>query len=97
MTKWSFCLWRRGAEHAFPQPAQGVLEPGIGHPVELRFEKGSVGDSAAGRAVLHLVLVDARRSRPLWAIEVVSEPATSFSPALAASVAEHLADLIAAP
>lgn len=66
-------------------------------PVELRFEKGTVGDSAAGRAVLHLVLVDARRSRPVWAIEVVSEPATGFSPALAASLAEHLADLIAAP
>jgi hypothetical protein len=47
--------------------------------------------------VLHLVLVDARRSRPVWAIEVASEPAPSFSPALAASVAEHLADLIAAP
>jgi hypothetical protein len=66
-------------------------------PVELRFERGAGAEGAVGRAVLHLVLVDARRSRPVWAIEVASEPAPSFSPALAASVAEHLADLIAAP
>jgi hypothetical protein len=62
-------------------------------PVELRFE----GDGAVGKAILHLVLVDARRSRPVWAIEVASDPAPRFSPALAASLAEHLADLVAAP
>ncbi|HJU88540.1 MAG TPA: hypothetical protein VJ672_04065 [Gemmatimonadaceae bacterium] len=66
-------------------------------PVELRFERGGGSDGAVGRAVLHLVLVDARRSRPVWAIEVASDPAQRFSPALAASVAEHLADLVAEP
>jgi hypothetical protein len=62
-------------------------------PVELRFEPAPVG----GRAVLHMVLVDARRSRPVWAIEVASDSSSTFSPSLAASLAEHLADLIAAP
>ena len=60
---------------------------------------GSAGPAAApqveGRAVLRVVLLDARRSRIVWMADVVSDPYPSFSPALAASVAEHLADLIA--
>jgi hypothetical protein len=33
----------------------------------------------------------------VWAIEVASDSSSTFSPSLAASLAEHLADLIAAP
>ena len=63
-------------------------------PVELRFE----GPRGAARAVLHAVLLDARAAQVVWLGDVPGDPASSFSPALAASVAGHLADLInAAP
>ena len=62
-------------------------------PVEVRFEK----DGGMGRAILRVALIDARLSSVRWAGDVRSDPATTFSPALAASVATHLADLIAAP
>jgi hypothetical protein len=45
--------------------------------------------------VLRIALIDARRQRIVWMADVVSDPYPSFSPALAASVAEHLVDLIA--
>lgn len=48
-----------------------------------------------GYAVLRIALIDARRSRIVWMADVPSDPYPSFTPALAASVAEHLADLIA--
>jgi hypothetical protein len=78
-------------------------------PVEVRFEPIGPADGAAagsgvavtadgaGRAVLRVVLLDARRSRIVWMGDVASDPSPSFSPALAASAAEHLADLIAGP
>ena len=89
---------------AFQEGAQYVL-----YPVEVRFEPveaaagsggaGSEGEAAAaageGRAVLRVVLLDARRSRVVWMADVASDPYPSFSPALAASAAEHLAELIA--
>lgn len=56
---------------------------------------GAAGARAEGRAVLRIALLDARRSKIVWMADVVSDPYPSFSPALAASVAEHLADLIA--
>jgi hypothetical protein len=62
-------------------------------PVELRFEKAG----GMGRAVLRLALIDARLSQLRWVGDVASDPSASFSPALAASLAGHLADLIAAP
>ena len=62
-------------------------------PVELRFEK----NGGMGRAVLRVALIDARLSAIRWAGDVSSDPTTAFSPALAASLAGHLADLIAAP
>jgi len=62
-------------------------------PVEVRFVK--VGD--AGRAVLRLVIIDARLARVSWMGDVVSEPSASFSPALAASLATRTADLFVAP
>jgi hypothetical protein len=56
---------------------------------------GATGSRTEGRAVLRIALLDARRSKVVWMADVVSDPYPSFSPALAASVAEHLADLIA--
>ncbi|HEX3157729.1 MAG TPA: hypothetical protein VHQ45_04390 [Gemmatimonadaceae bacterium] len=55
-----------------------------------------LGTAADGtrRAVLRLALVDVRSTQLLWTGEVASDSTTSWSPALAANVAEHLADLI---
>ena len=64
-------------------------------PVELRFEKSS--RTGTGVAVLHLALVDGRLGELRWIGDVRSDPATSFTrDALLASVAAHVADLIAA-
>ena len=62
-------------------------------PVELRFEKVE----AAGRAVVRVALIDARLSRVRWMRDVASDTASALSPAMAASVADRLADLIATP
>lgn len=63
-------------------------------PVEIRFEPAGAG---TGRAVVFLVLADARLSRPVWMGEVASPPAAAFSPALAATLAAGVADLVAEP
>ncbi|MGH7632409.1 MAG: hypothetical protein ACRENC_01670 [Gemmatimonadaceae bacterium] len=60
-------------------------------PVEIRFAPAGSGME---RAVVRVVLLDARRSRVRWMVDVQGDPASAFSPALAASVAEHLADLV---
>ncbi len=62
-------------------------------PVEVRFEKVETG----GRALLRLALIDARLSRVVWSGDVASDSALRFSPALSASIASKVADLIAAP
>jgi hypothetical protein len=62
-------------------------------PVELRFEK--IG--GAGRAVLHVFLLDARLSRATWGGDVRGDTASTFGRGAIASVANNLADLIAAP
>lgn len=62
-------------------------------PVEIRFEPAGAGK---GRAVLTVAVLDPRRSRIVWMGDIGSDPAPAFTPALAASAAEHLADLIAA-
>ena len=62
-------------------------------PVEIRFEKAG----GSGRAVLHIVMLDPRLSRIVFRGDVLGDTAATFSPALAASVAGHLADLVAAP
>ena len=61
-------------------------------PAELRFE----GASGKGRAVLWLTLVDARSATLRWAGDVASDPVGAFSPALAASLAARLAELVVA-
>lgn len=63
-------------------------------PVEIRFEPAENG---TGRAVLFLVLVDARLSQPVWMGEVAGVAESDFSPALAATLAARVADLVAEP
>jgi hypothetical protein len=60
-------------------------------PVEIKTRSSN----GTGVAVLKLVLIDARLARVKWVGEVRSEGLREFSPAIAASVASHLADLIA--
>lgn len=60
-------------------------------PVEVRFEPAGTG----GRAVLRLVLLDPRLSRPTWIGEVVSDSAATFGPVISASLAAKLANLVA--
>jgi hypothetical protein len=62
-------------------------------PVEMRFE----GKGGTGVAILRLVMIDSRLAQVRWAGEVRSDPASTFSPALAASVAARFADLVAEP
>ncbi|MHB1265501.1 MAG: hypothetical protein ACYC1S_13955 [Gemmatimonadaceae bacterium] len=63
-------------------------------PVELSFEPAG---GATGRAALRLVLADARASEVRWIGRVTSDSSATFSRALPASLAIHLADLVAAP
>ena len=63
-------------------------------PAELRYARRPDG---RGEAVLRLVLVDTRLSRPMWTGDVRSAPADSYSRALLVGVADHLADLISPP
>jgi hypothetical protein len=64
-------------------------------PVEVRFEPMGSGPGTVGRAVLRLVLVDPRLSRPTWIGEVVSDSATAFGPVISASLASKVANLVA--
>jgi hypothetical protein len=64
-------------------------------PVELRLER--VGTGSAGRGVLRLALLDARSSEVRWLGEAVGDTASAFGPAVTASVAAKLADMIVAP
>lgn len=63
-------------------------------PVDLRFEPAG---AAAGRAVLRLVLVDARLSSVRWMGEITSDTASTFGPVLTASIAAKLAGVVATP
>jgi hypothetical protein len=63
-------------------------------PVELRLESRGAG---TGVAILRLVMMDSRLAQIKWIGEVVSDPMTTFSPALTASVAARFADLVLAP
>jgi len=60
-------------------------------PVELRVEQVK---PKGGRGVLRAVLLDARASNVRWVGDVPSDNLESFSPALAASIAAHLADVV---
>ena len=62
-------------------------------PVELRFEKMG----GAGRAVVHVLLLDARLSRATWGGDVRGDTASAFGRGVIASAANSLADQVAAP
>ncbi|MEO6865561.1 MAG: hypothetical protein ABI229_08915 [Gemmatimonadaceae bacterium] len=62
-------------------------------PVEMRL----VGSHGVGHAMLHLVIIDVRRSQVQWSGDLAGAQETKFSPAIAADLASRLADLIAAP
>jgi hypothetical protein len=73
-------------------------------PVELRFERAAAGgqqpaaaSGEAGTAVLRVSLIDVRLAKAVWSGDVRSDVATALTPAVAASVAGHFVDLIAAP
>ena len=61
-------------------------------PVELRLEKAG---AAAGRGVLRLVLLDARASNVRWIGQVAGDSASAFGPAVTASLAARLANVVA--
>jgi hypothetical protein len=63
-------------------------------PVEIRFEKTG---PATGRGLLHMALIDGRLRRVRWVGDIPSDPSDKLSPAVAASIASHFADLIVAP
>lgn len=63
-------------------------------PVELRFESVPNGQESA---VLRFVIFDAVRAKIIYMADVASDPQSSFGPALAASLAGHLADQLGPP
>lgn len=63
-------------------------------PVEVRFQNRGPG---TGVAILRIVMIDSRMALIKWIGEVESDPTRTFSPALAANVAAHFADLVLAP
>lgn len=63
-------------------------------PVELRIVSGPNG---TGVATLRLVMIDSRLALIKWVGEAASDPMSSLSPALTASLASHFADLVVAP
>ena len=63
-------------------------------PLEVAFEPDT---GTSGRARLRLMLVDARSTEIGWLGDVRSDPSPVMTPAVAASLAARMADLIAAP
>lgn len=63
-------------------------------PVEVRFEPVAGGKECE---VLRFVVFDARRAKIIYMADVTSDPQSAFGPALAASLAGHLADLLGPP
>jgi hypothetical protein len=61
-------------------------------PAAVRF----TGQPAATRGALIVYLIDSRTARIAWSGEVSSDTAPRFSPAMAGSIAERLADLVVA-
>ena len=63
-------------------------------PVEIRFEPASARTS---RAILRLVLIDARLAQIQWAGDVSMEDALPTAPDIVATLADRVADLLVAP
>ena len=62
-------------------------------PVELRLSS----KGGTGVATLRVVLIDSRMAQMKGLWEISSDPMTTFSPELTASLARHFADLVVAP
>ena len=62
-------------------------------PVELRAEGGKDG----GYLAVRLLLVDARLNTVLWQVDLPSDRAATYSPALLQQLATRVADLVVAP
>lgn len=62
-------------------------------PVELRAEGGKDG----GHLAVRLLLVDARLNTVLWQVDLPSDRAATYSPALLQQLATRVADLVVAP
>lgn len=60
-------------------------------PLDVRMESLPAG---GGRAVLRAAVIDARGSQLVWTGEVASDAQAEYSPALLASLAERVADLV---
>jgi hypothetical protein len=67
-------------------------------PVELRLEPVAASASGVtagtGRGVLRVVLLDARMSNVVWFGDISSDPVAAFGPAITASIAAKLANVI---
>ena len=63
-------------------------------PIELRFEPVPGGKECA---VLRFAIFDAVRAKIIYMADVASDPESTFGPALAASLAGHLADQLGPP
>jgi hypothetical protein len=61
-------------------------------PLELGF--ASILNGASGRATLRAALVDARGAQLVWVGEVFGDPASQYAPAVLASLARGVADLV---
>jgi len=61
-------------------------------PLELRLEP--ILNGTSGRAVLQVAMVDARASRVVWVGEVAGDPHAAYGPAVLASLARRVADLV---
>jgi hypothetical protein len=73
-------------------------------PVELRIERAGSPQTPAlsaaggtGRATLRVALIDPRFSEARWIGELKSDTASTLTPAMTASLARRLVDLIVAP
>lgn len=64
-------------------------------PIEIRFIRGP--DGKGGQAALRAAVIDPRRLKTYWMADVYSDVEEKFTPALLTSLAEHLANLFAAP
>jgi len=62
-------------------------------PVELRADGGKEG----GHLAVRLLLIDARLNTALWQVDLLSERAATYSPALLQQLATRVADLVVAP